>query len=172
MPTDLSIELRMDDTQAEQLRADENVRTMLDSYIVDSPAMAAIANTDMRASIVRIAEIKAAKAKFVEPAKQIIANAEALFDPAIEARENFVAGLRSKLADFTREQQRIADEARRRQEEEERTRRQEAEQQAAAERARAEQVAANERKQADEAEQRRKDAEAAGNKRAAAAAAA
>ncbi len=168
----LSVVLQMDENMQAALRADEAVAAMLDSYTVDSKAMADLANTDMRTSIARIEQIKVLKSGFVAPAKQIIANAEALFDPAINARQAFATGLRRKLEVFTAEQKRLADEARRKAEEEDRRRRQEAEAAAAAERARAEQQAAAERRQAEEAEQARKKAEVEGNKRAAAAAAA
>jgi len=168
----LSVVLQMDEGTKAALTADENVAAMLDSYVIDSKAMADIANRDMRESMARIEEIKALKAGFVAPAKQIIANAEALFDPAINARLAFATGLRRKLEMFTVEQKRLADEAKRKAEEEERRRRQEAEAAAAAERARAEQQAAEQRRQAAEAEEARKKAEAEGNKRAAAAAAA
>lgn len=168
----LSLDLRMDESMQAALRVDEGVTAMLDSYVLDSKDMADIANQDMRASLVRIEEIKKLKAGFVAPAKQIIANAEALFDPAINARQAFATGLRRKLEAFTAEQRRLADEARRRAEEEDRRRRQEAEAAAAAERARAEQLAAEQRRQVAAAEEARKTAEAEGNARAAAAAAA
>lgn len=172
MPDNLSVELRMDESMSAALQADEAVTAMLDSYTIDSLAMANIANGDMRASIVRIEEIKALKAGFVAPAKQIIANAEALFDPAIRARQAFATGLRAKLADFAIEQKRLADESRRRAEDEERKRRQEAEVKAAAERAKAEQIAAEQRRQAAEAEEARRKAVAEGNAKEAARAAA
>jgi len=170
--SDLSVVLSMDESTARALRADEAVTQMLDSYNIDSADMANVANADMRGAITRVAEIKALKAGFVAPAKTIIANAEALFDPAIEAQTLFAKGLRGKLEVWTVEQRRIADEARRVAEAEERRLRQEAEAKAAAERAKAEQQAADQRRQAAEAEERRKAAEAEGNAKAAAAAAA
>ncbi len=172
MPNDLSVSLHMDESLSTALQADEAITAMLDSYHVDSLPMAKIANEEMRTSMARIEEIKALKAGFVAPAKQIIANAEALFDPAISARQAFATGLRRKLEAFTVEQKRIADEARMRQEAEDRRLRQEAEAKVAAERAKAEQVAAEQRRQAEAAEEARRKAEAEGNAKEAARAAA
>lgn len=163
MSEPLSVTLTMDETMVNALRADQVIALELDSYVIDSKPMADLANTAMRGSIARIAEIKEWKAKFVEPAKQIIANAEALFDPAIAARQQFVAGMRGKLADYTTEQLRIAAEEQRKRDEEARRVRQEAEQRAAAERAKAEAIALEQRRLAAEAEAARQKAEAEGN---------
>lgn len=164
----LSVSLVMDPSMHDALRADERIALEVDSYVIDSAPMAELANTALRQSIERIAVIKEWKGGFVAPARQIIANAEALFDPAIAARQSFVAGIRGKLSAWTMEQQRLADEARRKAAEEERRVRQEAEQKAAAERARAEQVAAEQRRQAEAAEAARQKALAEGNAREAA----
>jgi len=168
----LSVVLQMDEALHRQLKVDEAITAMLEHYVIDSKETADVVNADMRQAIIRVAEIKKIKAGFVAPAKQIIANAEALFDPAIEAQEAFGLGLRKKLEVYTFEQRRIADEARRVAEEAERKRRQEAEAKAAAERAKAAQEAQEQRRQAQIAENERQAALAAGNAQAAAVAAA
>jgi hypothetical protein len=119
-----------------------------------------------------IAELKAGKASFVKPAKDIIANAEKWFDPGIEGFEAAAAMLKGRLLEYQQnEQARIAVERAAREAEERRVR-QEAEEAAAIARAKAEEIAREERRKAEAAEQARAQAEASGNAKAAARAAA
>jgi hypothetical protein len=119
-----------------------------------------------------IVELKTLKAGFVKPAKDIIGNAEKLFDPGIEGFEAAAKMLKGRLLEYQEnENARIAVERAAR-EAEERRLRQEAEEAAAVARAKAEEIAREERRKAEAAEQARAQAEASGNARAAAKAAA
>lgn len=173
-PSDLplSVTLTMDEQVRSQLTRAPGLVEAAEAYVIDCPQMAEIANTELRNVIAFKKQLVEFRKGFVAPAKQIIANAEALFDAPIEAAERAEGIYKQRLSGWTQEQERIAAEARRKAEEEERKLRAEAEARAAAERARAEEEAAAKRRQAQEAEERRKKAEAEGNARAAAAAAA
>lgn len=173
-PTDmpLSVTLAMDEATRQQLRQSESIVEVAEAYVIDSPEMAQSAKLELDSVKARYRKIEELRKGFIAPARQIIDNAQALFNPALRALEHAEVILKSRLSGWTVEQQRIADEARRKAQEEERRRQQEAESQAAAARARAEEQAAQKRREAEEAEARRKQAEAEGNTRAAAAAAA
>jgi len=172
LPATLSVTLSFTDEIRQKLREGEGALAVAEAYEIDSPDMAQVAAdelTTVKGAIVKIEELRKG---FLEPAKKIIDNANALFNPALDGYRAAESTLKQRLAGWSeREKQRIALENARR-EEEARKARQEAEAKAAAERARAEQQAAEERRKAEEAEARRKQAEAEGNARAAAAAAA
>jgi hypothetical protein len=117
--------------------------------------LATEANKELRTVKARVTRLKE-KAGFVAPAKQIIANAEALFDPAINANLAAEKYLKDQLTGYDGSASALAAEALRAREAEERRARQEADAKAAAERARAEeQAAARKRKLAEEAEAKR-----------------
>jgi hypothetical protein len=129
-------------------------------------------NTELRSVKATIARVKEQKDGFVAPAKQIIANAHALFDPAIQALVAAEMHLKGQLTAYTEREDKRLEDARRAREAEERAARQKAAEDAAAVLARAEQEAQQRAREAAEAEARRKAAEDAGNDRAAKAAAA
>lgn len=168
----LSVSLTMTPELAAELQRETGALEVARAYVITSPEIAGSANRELQAVKGRIARLKELKGGFVAPARTIIANAEALFDPAIQANVQAETHLKGALIVFQAEEQRKADEAKREREAEERRQRQVAEQQAAAERARAEEQARQARQKAEEAEQARRKAEADGNARAAAAAAA
>jgi hypothetical protein len=134
--------------------------------------MAVLANDELRGVIARKEALKKWRDKFIAPATQIIENAKALFNPALNALGQSETLLRAELQRWTVEQKRLADEERLKREAEERRLRHEAEAKAAADRAKAEQVAAEQRRLARAAEEARQKAVAEGNAKAAAAAAA
>ena len=151
------------------------VVAVAESYVIDSQEMAVMANDELKNVKGRWKTLDDMRKKFVEPARQMIANAQEMFNPALDQYAMSEQVLKGKLSDWqTKEAERIAEENRKR-EEEARIARQKAEQEAAAARARAEQEAQAARQRAAEAERQRQEAEAAGNaaaaKRAAAAAA-
>lgn len=155
MGNEFIVSLQMDGTMQTQLRLNEGALVEAQAFAIDSAEMAELTNDELRSVIQREKQVKEWKTSFVQPAKQIIANAEKLFDPALEALENGRLHLKGLLKNWTeQEERRIADD-RRRAEDEARRIRQEAEQKAAAERARAEQQAAEERRKAAAAEQER-----------------
>lgn len=133
------------------------------SYIVNTPDLALAANEELKAIKQRIAKVAELKAGFVAPAKQIIASAEAFFNPALEALAGAEIYLKGELTRFSDEQKRLVDEARKKQEAELRAARQKAEAEAAAARAKAEQEAKELARQAQEAEAARAKAESEGN---------
>lgn len=169
---ELSVTLAMTPALASELQRETGALEVAKAYVIDTPEMATLANDELKKRKQIITRLKELKAGFVAPAKQIIANAEALFDPAISANQGAEVFLKGALTTWTQEQERIAAEARRLDEEEARKARQKAEAEAAAARARAEEQARAARAEAEAAEKRRLEAEAAGNARAAAAAAA
>lgn len=168
----LKVDLTMTPELAGELARETGALALARAYVVDSPDMAVAANSELKLVKARIVRLKELKGGFVAPAKQIIANAEALFDPAITALGGAEVYLKGQLTAFTEAEERRAEEARRARQEEERKARQVAEAQAAAERARADEIAREKRRQAEEQEATRRKAEAEGNARAAAAAAA
>lgn len=170
--TDLSVTLVPDQDLTNALRRDETALAVAQAYVIDSPEMASLCNDELRSVIARTAALNKWRDKFIAPAKQIIENARALFNPALAALEASEKLLRGELQRWTNEQKRLADDARVKAEAEERRLRQEAEATAAAERARAHQQAEEQRRQAAAAEETRQKAVAAGNAKAAAAAAA
>lgn len=168
----MSVQLTMTPELATELQRETGALDVARAYVIDSPVMAIEANRELKLVKARVVRLKELKAGFVAPARQIIANAEALFDPAIDANMQAERFLKDQLTVFDQTQQRAAEEGRRKREEEERRARQDAEAKAAGERARAEEAAREERRKAAEAEAARAKAEAEGNARAAAKAAA
>lgn len=151
----LSVNLAMDAATHAALQQDTGALESAKAYVIDSQEMAELANEDLKAIKARIAVVKQWKAKFVEPAKQIIANAEALFDPALNTLQLAENHHKISLGAWQQEQQRIADERRRQQQKEELERRQKAEREAAAARAKAEEEAREQKRIAEEAERKR-----------------
>src|SRR5579862_842635 len=172
MSDQLSVVLTVDDNLQRTLRENEGVLSLVQAYSVDSPAMADLANDELRGVKQRIVRLKELKAGFVEPAKKILENASALFDKPLFALGEAEKVLKGALLTWQQEQERIAAEARRKAQEDERERRQKAEREAAAARAKAEQEAAEQLRIAREAEEARRLAVAEGNAREAARAAA
>lgn len=164
-PAPLSVVLQMDEGMHSALQRDAGALESAKAFTIDSHEMAALANTDLQEVKARLLVVKQWKGKFVEPAKQIIANAEALFDPAIERLAAAEAYHKQNIAGWTTDQKRLADEQMRAQQAEERRVRQEAEQKAAKARARAEEQAREQQRIAAEAERARAQAAAEGNAR-------
>ena len=168
----LSVVLTMDDSTRDLLRQADGAMVIASEYVIDCSEMAQAASNERTSLAMRIDAIKARRKKFIEPAQQIIANAEELFNPAITALTAARDMLGGGLLEWDRkEKARIAKEREER-EAAERKARQEAEAEAAAARARAKEKADEELRKAREAEEARQKALREGNARAAAAAAA
>ncbi|HXC40158.1 MAG TPA: hypothetical protein VN667_14565 [Burkholderiales bacterium] len=159
-PAPMTVSLAITPDMLNLLRSEEGALSVAQGYEIDCAEMAQQANLELRRVKAAIPEIKRLRDGFLAPAKTIIANAEALFNPALKALEQSEAVLKGRLLAFQQAEQRRADEERRAAEAAARRARQEAEAKAAAERARAEALAAEERRKAAEAEERRKAAEA------------
>lgn len=170
--TALSINLRMDEQMRDELGKSGSLVIVARNCAITNNQTAADANAAMRGAIAFKKRMQELRKGFIAPAKQIIANAEALFDAPISAAEEAEGIYKQRLMDWTAAEERRVAEERRAQEEAARKLRAEAEAKAAAERARAEEQAKEARRKAAEAEEARRKAEAEGNARAAAAAAA
>lgn len=168
----LSVTLVMTPEIATQLQRDAGALEVAQAYVIDGAEMATLANDELKAVKDRLNKLAELKEGFLRPAREIVANAEALFDPAIRANKAAEAHLKQALIAFQAEERRKVEEARRAQEEAERKARQEAAAIAAKARAAAEEKAREARRQAQELELERQQAETDGNARAAAAAAA
>jgi len=172
IPQSLAITLTMTDEVHSSIRQGETYLEVARAYEIVDADTAQLAANELRNVNKAVDKLEELRKGFVAPARQIIDNARALFNPAIEGYQQSATLLRSRLTEWQgKEQKRIALENAQR-EEAARKARQEAEAKAAAERARAEEIAAQKRKEAEEAEIRRQQAEAEGNARAAQAAAA
>jgi hypothetical protein len=171
-PASLSVALVMTDDIKAKLQEGEGALAGVKGYeITDHDTAAAVAGemNGYKRAIVKLEDLRKG---FLRPAQEIIDNAKALFNPAIEGFEAAEAHCKTLLAGWDdKERKRIALENAQR-EEAARKIRQEAEREAAAIRARAEEAAAEARRKAQEAEAARVKALAEGNARAAAAAAA
>lgn len=110
----------------------------------------------------RIKALEARRAKFIEPAKLIIGEAETLFGVPIKALEDASAHVNGKLLEFREAERQRVERERREQQERERRDREEAARKAAAERARAEEAERQRREAArrQEEEAERQQAEA------------
>lgn len=171
-PLPLSINLVLPGELSGQIAKDLNAVALAREFDVDCVEVANAAASEATRLAKRIDWLKGQRKDFVKPAKDIIAKAEALFTPSINALEEARGLLLGRVSTFQiAEQKRIADENAKR-EAEARRARQEADQKAAEARARAEEIARSEREKAQAAELARQKAEAEGNTRAAAAAAA
>lgn len=165
MSEPLSVTLEMPAETAEVLRQDEASLEAARELVIDSPAMANIANDELRGVKARIKRLKELKEGFVAPARQILDNAAALFNPALNALTQAESVIKGALGTWQTEQERIAAEARRLAQEAERKRIQEAEAVAAAARAKAQEQAREQERIAAEAERKRLAAIAEGNAR-------
>jgi hypothetical protein len=116
----LSVNLTMTPELASELSRETGALEVARAYVVDCSELAVAANNELKACKARTTRLKELKAGFVAPAKQIIANAEALFDPAIEANVAAEAYLKNQLTEFKALEDRRAEEARRARAEEER----------------------------------------------------
>lgn len=155
-----AVQLALNADAFAQIQAESRALEAARDFAIDSPEMAEAANLELRSIKARIAKLQEARKGFIAPAKQIIANAEALFDEPLESLAGAEKHIKGLLANWTTEQQRLADEARRKADEEARRARAEAEARAAADRARAEEQARKAREEAEAAERARADAEA------------
>lgn len=172
LPASLSVSLNMTDEIRTSLRQGEGYLDVASAYEIATHADAQLAVNERNDCLKAIDRLKELKKGFIAPAKQIIANAEALFDPAIDGYSQSVTLLNTRIREWQqKENARIAAETAAR-EEEQRRARQEAERIAAEQQARAQQIAAQKQREAEEAERERQAAEAAGNTQAAADAAA
>jgi len=171
-PQPMNVSLVMTPAMFSNLQVEQGALSVALAYEIDSTDMAVEANRELVSVKERFKKVKSWKSSFVEPAKQIIANAEGLFDPALNSLTQAEGALKSGLMAWqTKETKRIED-ARRAQEAIEREARQKAEREAAAERAKAEEKARELQRQAAEQEAIRLKAIAEGNAKAAAEAAA
>jgi len=155
-----------------KLKLADGALTTAQSYEIDSTDMAQIVADQRNGYLKTITTLKELKKGFVKPAKDIIANAEALFDPALEELDLAVKHLNGGLLTWDQKEKARIDQEHREREAEDRRIRQDAERKAAEETARAEAKAAEQYRIAAEAEKARQKALAEGNARAAAAAAA
>lgn len=122
-PGAMQVTLNMDEGLRSQLRRTEGIVAIAESYDVDSPEMAEAANKELRGFIDREKAIEQCRDGFVEPAQKILANAKALFNPALMALSQGQRILKDKLAGWTiKEQERVARERREREEVERRAR--------------------------------------------------
>lgn len=138
-----------------------------DTSLEEQGVIAQEANNELRSVKKRIAEIEELREGFVAPARTIVKNAEALFNPALEALEHAETYLKNQLSGYVA---RVAIEQRRvevARQEAERAARLKAQQEAEQARARAEEEARQKRAQAEEAAKRLREAQEAGDKTAA-----
>ena len=93
----MSIALHIDDDMRRQINNDVGALSMAQEYIIDCAEMAQAASNERTTLAKRIDDLKARRNKFLGPAKEIIKQAEELFDPAIKnlnaAREYLGQGL-------------------------------------------------------------------------------
>lgn len=124
---------------------------------------AVMANDELQRVKARAKELDTLRKGFVAPARTILDNAAALFNPAIESCAKAESILKGALLTWTQaEAARVAAERRQR-EDAERAARQRAQEEAAAAQRRAQEEAASKRREAEEAERQRVAAVAAGN---------
>jgi len=143
----------------------ESVELVTEAFTISSQPEANAAAERLTLCNKGVDALKLLKAGFVAPAKQIIANAEALFDPGIRGYEQSGTVLRQRLLGWKQqEDRRIAAENAAR-EAEARRARQEAEAKAARERAAAAELARQREREAAELEAQRRAAEEAGRTR-------
>lgn len=173
----LSVSLVMTTEQYAELQREQMALDFARAFSItgtpeEQALMAQETNSELRLVKARLDRVKKQKEGFVEPAKTIITNAHALFDPAINALIAAEIHLKGQLTSYTDRETKRLDDLRRQQEAEERAARQKAAQEAAAAQARAAQEAQQRNREAAEAEERRLAAVKEGNDRAAKAAAA
>lgn len=171
-PREFNLALRVDESINKDLSEGAGLVAVAEACMVDCHDMALVAKKNLDSVIAFRKTLEQKRTRFIEPAKQIIEEANALFVPAIKAAEQAEGIYRRQLGTWTIGEQRRIEDARKKHAEEERARREQAERDAAAARARAEAAAAEARRKAEEATKREEAARAEGNARGAAAAAA
>lgn len=163
MPTSLSVTLNMTDEIRASLRMGETAVAEAKEYAIESVADAQLVAEEMNGYKRAITKLETLKKGFVAPAKEIIKNADELFNPSIQGYSVAEQHCKALLTGWDhKERQRVAEETARR-EAEERRARQKADQDAAAARARAEEEARAKREAAAKAEADRELAEREGN---------
>lgn len=168
----LSVVLTMDEATRDMLGAAQGALVVANEYDIDCLEMAQAASNERTDLAIRIDAIKMRRKKFIEPAQQIIANAEELFNPAITALSAARDMLGTGLLEWDRKEKARVAKQREEREAAARKARQDADAAAAAARARAKEKADEELRKAREAEEARQKALREGNARAAASAAA
>lgn len=159
--TPLSVTLSMDEAIRHELRTSEGALEVAKAYEITDGEMAALVVKEVQGLNSRIKRVEEVREGFVRPAQQILANARALFNPALESLKAAKEHLNAKLSSWQEKERQRIEAERRRQEEEARRARQEAERRAAEERAKAEERAREERAKQQAAEEARRKAEAA-----------
>jgi hypothetical protein len=171
-PASLSVALVMTDDIKAKLQEGEGALAGVKGYEIANHDTAAAVAGEMNGYKRAIVKLEDLRKGFLRPAQEIIDNAKALFNPAIDGFKAAEAHCKTLLAGWDdKERKRIALENALR-EEAARKIRQEAEREAAVVRARADEAAAEARRKSEEAEAARRKALAEGNARAAATAAA
>ncbi len=113
----LSVTLAMDASMRDTLARDERALASAQAYVIDCPEMATEANNELRSIKARTETVKKLRDGFVLPAKQILENARALFDPALRALESAESHLKGGLINWTQaEKRRLEEEQRKRDE--------------------------------------------------------
>lgn len=120
------------------------------SLVIDSAEMANEAMSEIKIIRTRAKQLKDLRDGFVAPAKQIMDNAAALFNPALKSLEESEKTIKYALTSWDEQERRRVEEERRKAAAAEAELRRKAEEQAAAERARAAAEAAEKRRQAEE----------------------
>ncbi|MBI4695530.1 MAG: hypothetical protein HY749_16050 [Gammaproteobacteria bacterium] len=161
-----SVELVLPAEQAKTLKNETTALELARVYQFDPKdpedfrPLVSFANDALVDTKTTIDRLKKLKTGFVQPAKAIIEQAAALFDPAINANLEAEAHYKGVLKQWTEYEEDRVQKEQAAHEAEQRRIRQEAERRAAAERARADQAAADERAKAAEAERERREKEA------------
>lgn len=113
----LSVTLTMDSSMRDTLARDERALASAQAYVIDCPEMAVEANNELKAIKARIETVKKLRDGFVQPAKQILENARALFDPALRALEQGENHLKGVLITWTQAERKRLDEEQRKRDE-------------------------------------------------------
>lgn len=158
IPTQFAVSLPVTQDVVVKLKLADGALELAKSFVIDSSDVAQIVADQRNANLKSVALLKEIKKNFVKPAKEIIANAEALFDPALEELDAAIRHQNGTLLTWQQSEDKRLAEERRVREAEERRVRQEAEQKAAALRAKAEEEERVKRQKAAEAEELRKQA--------------
>lgn len=117
MAEPLSVTLHMDESMRSALARDERALEAAQAYVIDCPEMATEANNELKAIKQRKARVEELRDGFVQPAKQILANARALFDPALRALERAEKHIKDDLIVWTQDQRKIEAEEQRKRDE-------------------------------------------------------
>lgn len=172
-----SITITIDEAIRRQILEGESIVSTAEACAIDCHDMAVFAQDRLNAAIAFGREFKARRDRLFVPALQIIEEAKAQCDPAINNAARAEQIYRKKLGDYQAEAKKKLEDQRRQQEEEARRAREQAEREAAAAKAKGDEAARKAREEAARAaaERERQEAEArrareAGDKTAAAAA--